>query len=617
MRRSNPLPNFNPSTATRFFLAFLFLFIILFSLSNLLFLKFFMPQFEEELEAYNLQILTNTKTAADEYIFSRAEEEYMSVLLSGNEKDYFYPLVQNPADNLWRPLNAINQLKETVSYTEDFFHSISLYFPEKNFILSSAGFKFLNNENNTNILEFPWLDELKNLSYGGRAWFLSKAVVDYNEIPYEYTPVLAFSGTYPPHSKTTDCLAHIVLEIPLSQVDRLINQYEGLLEGNFWITYNNRIIYSRGDESATEKESVSYIESSVSSRFEGIEYHYALLESVLFSKTIRIRNNLYLLMGVSLILSLIFSWYAAKIMVRPIDKIADTARTLMGKLNLNEPSSYGNELDDIGATLTLLAGRLEQSMPVMKSSFFTHLVRGELDEEQIEKQKILYAFSHDYNYYQTAIIQIKGERSRINLLAVQLLIMLQEKSEDFFYPFPFGADKIVIAAGWDTPDLFMEFCLESYDSFKKKSGFDEGDVIIAIGESVKNLTQLNNSFDSALKRLPRYFLFGGPLLEASDSSEAIPLILPSSSRWGEVSLQETEEALVELFDDVKETFRQTNMEMDEIQLELNRLSESIKSLLGRGRIYDSRRRFSESTYFPIYLSCRYVRPLDKRHYDIL
>jgi hypothetical protein len=80
MRRSNPLPNFNPSTATRFFLAFLFLFIILFSLSNLLFLKFFMPQFEEELEAYNLQILTNTKTAADEYIFSRAMKRIISIL---------------------------------------------------------------------------------------------------------------------------------------------------------------------------------------------------------------------------------------------------------------------------------------------------------------------------------------------------------------------------------------------------------------------------------------------------------------------------------------------------------------------------------------------------------
>lgn len=105
-------------------------------------------------------------------------------------------------------------------------------------------------------------------------------------------------------------------------------------------------------------------------------------------------------------------------------------------------------------------------------------------------------------------------------------------------------------------------------------------MIIALGKPVDNLGEVSLSFRAALEQLPRVFLFGGPILEAIDRTP-VSLILPRPERVGEILAQNNREALVELFEDIKAAFRESTLSLDDVQLELNRLSESIKSIMER------------------------------------
>lgn len=575
------------STGFRFFAPFVALFLVLLVFSNLALFRIFVPRFEAEIETLNDLILRSTQIALDERVFRRVEAEYIEVALNDAGHDFYYPLSDDPALNLWRPLESIAALEERVSLADFEPHAISIYFPRWDYVLSSQGFTFPGRSET--ILEFPWVDRIKSGDVD--RWSTVESVVDYNTLPHRYEEMLLFVGPYPPPAVADEPSAYIVVEVPIERVREIVRQYADFSPGAFWIARADGAVLFTNQNSALDVEELAkptYVRSSVPSDLGRISYNYAIPRDVLFQRSIEVRNGLYLTMVVTVLFSLVVSWFVARYLARPITKIARTAEQVAERLHLDPDDRESNELVRIESTIEGLARRIERNVPIIKEKFFADLLNGVLDEEEIERRVRMLELDDLPPVIQVGLlVQRSSTTSASEEARVHIMQLLPGIESDFvlFY-FPVDHERLALIAAAHDEDQFTEFCYDLYDRLhaQRSAGSLSGRhrrAFLSIGPPVDSLARVSVSFDSAKRQVPLYFVTGNPVLTPVDLnvSDHPPFTVPSDDRIGEVLASEDPRTVADFIEGVRDEIRESIEDIDELNRKVCELSRRIKRFI--------------------------------------
>ena len=583
------------STGVRFFAPFIALFLVLLVVSNLVLFRLFVPRFEAEIATLNELILRSTQIALDERVLRRIEAEYVEVALNDAGHDFYYPLSDDPSMNLWRPVDSIAALKERASAADFGLHSISIFFPQWDYVLSSQGFKFLGRSDS--ILEFPWVDYVR--SGEPARWSTVRSVVDYNTLPHRYEEMLLFVGSYPPPAVTEEPSAYIVLEVPIENLREIVRQYADFSPGTFWIDRTDgEVLFTNNDRAASAdvRDGPTYVRSSVPSAVGRLSYHYAIPREVLFERSIEVRNGLYLSMVVTVLLSLVVSWFVARYLARPITKIAQTAEQIAERLHLDAQPVESNELVRIESTIEGLARRIERNIPIIKEKFFADLLNGVLREDEIERRIRVLELGDLPPVIQVGLlVQRSSTTSASEEARVQIMQLLPGiESEFVLFYFPVDHGRLALIAAANDEDQFTEFCYDLHDRLSAQRASDRSvskrhrHAFLSIGPSVESLARVSVSYEQAMRQVPMYFVTGNPVLtpierNASDHHAFEP---PSDDRIGEVLASEDPQAVADFIEGVRDEIRDSIEDIDELNHKVCELASRIKRFIrsnsGRG-----------------------------------
>lgn len=576
------------STGFRFFASFIALFLAFLVVSNLVLFRIFVPRFEAEISTLNDLILRSTQIALDERIFRPIETEYLEVALNTAGHDLYYPLSSDPAMNLWRPVESIAALHERVSSADFEPYSISIYFPDWDYVLSSQGFKFF--ERSESILEFTWIDDLRS----GRParWSTVASIVDYNTLPHVHEEMLLFVGPYPPAAASAEPSAYIVIEVPIRRAREIVEQYADFSPGVFSIRYGDETLYTNRDETTIDRgtDASTYVHSVAASGLPGLSYNYAIPREVLFRRSIEVRNGLYLLMVVTVLLSLVASWAIARYLGRPISEIARTAEQIAERLHLEPGSGDSNELVRIESTIEGLARRIERNIPLIQEKFFADLLNGVLTDEEVERRVSTLDLGDLPPIVQAGIlVQRTSTTSASEDARVEIMQLLPGVESEFvLFFFPIDHERLALIAAANDEDQFTEFCYDLYERLEtRRTGGSSSaprrrHTLISIGPPVDSLARVSVPFEAARRQLSLSFITGNPILtpiERETISDQLVFEVPSEDRVGEVLASEDSRTVADFIEGVRDEIRQSTEDIDKLNRKVCEFARRIKRFI--------------------------------------
>lgn len=551
--------------------------------------KVFSQHFNKEIMRFNTEILNHMKKTIDTNYFQAAESMVLSLLFDKSRSEDINFFLNNPVEsNHSRIGSVVSTLNGFVLSSNDIVDSVYVYYKNNKIVISSsAGIRYLDDNNILTPFDLQWIDIFKNTA-GNSEWIGTRKAVGGTAGEKN---IVSFVRTLPLNSNLSNYTGLISVNIKEEALRKSIvnispDNFENAFimdgDGNILCHKNSINMYTNiqdsghfkkivGAEYSNMLEDVDGVEmviSAVKSDFTGWYYVYMVPSEQYYQKTFIIRQTVIVICALALLLALILSNIFSLKLTNPFSRLTGVAREIMKREDNKFPQQY-NELRLLDSTLNLLSnkvsnleGILSKNRKMIEHTFFLNLLGGSISrEDEIYERLEFIGMKFPHKYFNVAVMQFN-----VNLIDASSL----EKTEYMLYKaagdisvqernaIPVILDRYRIAVIYNYPDGSVEDMTLFVDKLNKAVGenFDIP-VQFGTGKGYTSVKHIHLAFEEAQKALayaavhPGTDIFKSETTSVWDGNNRFPL-----EKVGVV--QEyiktcSKEKLRELLEDIKNT----------------------------------------------------------------
>ncbi len=487
---------------------------------------------KDEVVIRNIKVLEQSKDMLDRRFH---EIDLITQQLINNPKIYNFQSVTSPfsGSTTYRIIETRNEIYD-FRLSNNFIHDFYIYYSNSDLVLSPNSahhfWEFYNyNYNYLNVTEAEWRETLTN-NYHHRS-FIPSQMMNVRNKPQSMVTYIQSMGL----SKETS-VATIVFMIDNTQIQEMLNGLVVSQDGWAYIADNNgQIISSISNNQqeiqpiAQQTEKQGILEQKIYSQdmtltyitsdYNGWTYVVAQPSYIFMDKVNYIKQTTITQIIITLMIGVMIASFLAYRNSKPLQSIIHNMKNHFEGETLKAKDAYGfieNTISRLSNNNDELERKIKEQMPILKSTFFEHLLKGEFTSQK-EMERLLNHIGIKMNgsFYSVAIFHIKHfkkaeedalstlDKSRVLVKEVLLSAAIEQ-----CYVHDLGEDKIALlyisnAMDADECKIRLKKMVElAVNIISKELNIQ---MMIAVGGIYDQITEVSRSYENATKALNKSF----------------------------------------------------------------------------------------------------------------